>query len=131
MGPPALLTTRGRAHLGTGCHSDSAGAPLHTRCWQARLSDAGSRLACGLDRMEPLPRRLRRPIVGREWSAPTHLSWVAGVGPVEPHTEVADHERVYDGNCRAGRSRPLDSAGRAARGRAVGGADAAFRCGAA
>ena len=28
-----------------------------------------------------------------------------GCGPVEPHTEVADHDRVYDGNCRAGRSR--------------------------
>ena len=35
--------------------------------------------------------RLRRPVAGGEWSAPTHLSWVAGDGPVEPHTEVADH----------------------------------------
>jgi hypothetical protein len=50
------------------------------------------------------------PVVGGEWSAPTHLSWVAGVGPVEPHTEVADHVRLYDdGNGRAGRSRAVDS----------------------
>src|SRR5882724_2548795 len=50
------------------------------------------------------------PVVGGEWSAPAHLSWVAGVGPVEPHTEVADHVRLYDdGNGRAGRSRAVDS----------------------
>src|SRR6266511_2919760 len=37
------------------------------------------------------------------------MSWVAGVGPVEPHTEVADHVRLYDdGSGRAGRSRALD-----------------------
>ncbi len=62
-----------------------------------------------LDRMEPWPRGRRRPICWRDWSAPTHLSWVAGGGPVEPHTEVADHGRVYGGNCRAGRSRRVDS----------------------
>ena len=50
--------------------------------------------------MEPLPRSLRRAVAGGEWSAPTPLSWVAGDGPVAPHTEVADHERVYDGNRR-------------------------------
>src|SRR2546425_9878375 len=83
-----------------------------------------------LDRMEPWPRWLRRPDRWREWSAPTHLSWVAGVGPVEPHTEVADHVRLYDdGNGRAGRARALDPAGGGARRRAVGGADTALRRG--
>jgi hypothetical protein len=56
--------------------------------------DDGLVVRTKLDRMEPQPRGARRPIVGGEWSAPTHLSWVAGVRPVEPHTEVADHERV-------------------------------------
>src|SRR6266496_2133668 len=70
-------------------------------------------------------RRLRCPVVGGEWSAPTHLSWVAGVDPVEPHTEVADHVRLYDdGDGRAGRSRAVDPAGGGARGRVAGGADA-------
>src|SRR3989442_7925 len=63
-----------------------------------------------LDRMEPFPAR-GRPVAGGEWSAPTHLSWVAGVCPVEPHTEVADHERVYDGSRWAGRARAFDPAG--------------------
>ena len=31
-----------------------------------------------LDRMEPWPCGRRRPVVGGEWSAPAHLSWVAG-----------------------------------------------------
>src|SRR6266508_86546 len=57
------------------------------------------------------------------------LAWVAGVCPVEPHTEVADHGRVYDGNCRPGRSRSLDPAGGGSRGRAAGGADVALRRG--
>ena len=53
--------------------------------------------------MTPLPRGPPRPVVGGEWSAPTHLSWVAGGGPVEPHTEVADYVRLYDdGNQRLG-----------------------------
>ena len=50
-------------------------------------------------------------------------------GPVEPHTEVADHDRVYDGNCRAGRARQVDSAGGGSRRRAARGADAALRRG--
>src|SRR6266508_2211991 len=79
--------------------------------------------------MEPWPLGRRRPVVGREWSAPTHLSWVAGVCPVEPHTEVADHERVYDGNCWTGRPREVDPLGRDPRGRAARGADAALRRG--
>src|SRR6266498_4380664 len=78
--------------------------------------------------MEPWPGWLRCPVVGGEWSAPTHLSWVAGVCPVEPHTEVADHVRLYDdGSGRARRSRALDPAGGGARRRAFGGADAARR----
>src|SRR5436309_13465848 len=77
--------------------------------------------------MEPWPSGRRRPIVGGEWSAPTHLSWVAGVRPVEPHTEVADHERVYDGNGRVGRARAFDPAGGGARRRAGRGANAALR----
>jgi hypothetical protein len=52
---------------------------------------------------------VRRPIVVGEWSAPAHLSWVAGVGPVEPDTEVADHVRVYDGDGWVGCPRRLDS----------------------
>src|SRR2546423_1821590 len=79
--------------------------------------------------MEPWPGWLRCPVVGGEWSAPTHLSWVAGVCPVEPHTEVADHVRVYDGNCRAGRARALGPPGCGSRGRVAGGADAALRRG--
>src|SRR6266545_5224517 len=79
--------------------------------------------------MEPWPEWLRCPVVGGEWSAPTHLSWVAGVCPVEPHTEVADHERVYDGNCWTGRPREVDPLGRDPRGRAARGADAALRRG--
>src|SRR5215813_1992897 len=48
-----------------------------------------------------------------------------GFGPVEPHTEVADHERVYDGDGGAGRARTVDPAcggacRRAARGALVG-----------
>ena len=31
--------------------------------------------------MEPLAPQADRPVVGGEWSAPTHLSWVAGRGP--------------------------------------------------
>jgi len=34
-----------------------------------------------IDRMEPWPFRARCPVVVGEWSAPTHLSWVAGFGP--------------------------------------------------
>src|SRR5439155_4357335 len=34
-----------------------------------------------LDKMEPLAPQADRPVVGGEWSAPTHLSWVAGRGP--------------------------------------------------
>src|SRR6266446_2998900 len=77
--------------------------------------------------MEPWPCWARRPVVGGEWSAPAHLSWVAGVGPVEPHTEVADHERVYDGNCWLRRARELGQAGRGSCGRVARGADAALR----
>src|SRR5437879_12593076 len=78
--------------------------------------------------MEPQPRGARRPDRWREWSAPTHMSWVAGVGPVEPHTEVADHVRLYDdGNGGAGRSRQVDAVGGGACRRAAGGADAALR----
>src|SRR2546425_5966157 len=76
--------------------------------------------------MEPLPARVR-PVAGGEWSAPTHLSWVAGVCPVEPHTEVADHERVYDGNGWAGRAREVDPVGGGPRRRVARGADAALR----
>src|SRR5881397_436391 len=79
--------------------------------------------------MEPLPARVRRPVAGGEWSAPTHLSWVAGVCPVEPHTEVADHERVYDGNCWHGCARAFDPVGGGPRRRVGGGADAALRRG--
>src|SRR5436309_14045709 len=79
--------------------------------------------------MEPWPGGRRRPVCWRDWSAPTHLSWVAGGGPVEPHTEVADHARVYDGNCRFRRSRTFNSLGRRARGRVAGGADVALRRG--
>src|SRR4029450_12846343 len=79
-----------------------------------------------LDRMEPWPSGRRRPIVGGEWSAPTHLSWVAGVRPVEPHTEVADHGRVYDGNCRVGRAREVDPACGDSGRRAARGADVAL-----
>src|SRR6266536_2836415 len=54
-----------------------------------------------------------------------------GFGPVEPHTEVADHVRLYDdGSGWAGRSRSLDPAGGGPRRRAAGGADAALRRGA-
>src|SRR3990172_10865978 len=60
------------------------------------------------------------------WSAPKHMSWVAGNGPVEPHTEVADHERVYDGNRWPGRARALDPVGGGACGRAALRADAAL-----
>src|SRR5438876_6197735 len=80
--------------------------------------------------MEPWLGWLRCPVVGGEWSAPTHLSWVAGVCPVEPHTEVADHVRLYDGgNGRAGRAREIDSAGRGPRRRVARGADACLRRG--
>src|SRR5207302_8516479 len=80
--------------------------------------------------MEPWPCGRRRPIRFGDWSAPTHLSWVAGVGPVEPHTEVADHVRLYDdGNRRAGRARSLDPLGGGSCRRAAGGADAALRRG--
>src|SRR5438876_7403014 len=79
--------------------------------------------------MEPWLGWLRCPVVGGEWSAPTHLSWVAGVCPVEPHTEVADHGRVYDGHCWAGRARTLGPAGGGSRRGAGGGADAALRRG--
>src|SRR5438876_7534444 len=78
--------------------------------------------------MEPWLGWLRCPVVGGEWSAPTHMSWVAGVGPVEPHTEVADHVRLYDdGNGRAGRARQVDLLGGGACRRAARGADAALR----
>src|SRR5207249_4465912 len=81
--------------------------------------------------MEPWPCGRRRPIRFGDWSAPAHLSWVAGGGPVEPHTEVADHVRLYDdGNGRAGRARPLDQVCGGARRRAARGADAALRRGA-
>src|ERR1051326_8634341 len=84
-----------------------------------------SRCCARLDRMEPWPRGWRCPVVGGEWSAPAHLSWVAGVGPVEPHTEVADHERVYDGNDRVGCAREHGAAGGGARGRVARREDAA------
>lgn len=37
------------------------------------------------------------------------------MGPVEPHAEVADHERVCDGSGGAGRARELDPLGRGVR----------------
>src|SRR5438876_4193904 len=77
--------------------------------------------------MEPWLGWLRCPVVGGEWSAPTHLSWVAGVCPVEPHTEVADHERVYDGNDRPRRARELGPFGCGPRRRVTRRADAALR----
>src|SRR5439155_10428775 len=50
--------------------------------------------------------------------------------PVEPHTEVADHVRLYDdGSGRAGRSRTFDPAGGGARRRAARGADVGLRRG--
>src|SRR6059036_1317034 len=79
--------------------------------------------------MEPWPRWARHPGFVREWSAPTHLSWVAGVCPVEPHTEVADHVRLYDGSCWAGRSRALDPPCGGLRRRVARGADVALRRG--
>src|SRR6266705_4420162 len=59
---------------------------------------------------------LRKKVVGAY-----AMSWVAGVGPVEPHTEVADHARpyVYDGIRRPGRPQELDPARCCARGRAA------------
>src|SRR5579859_7970215 len=93
------------------------------------IGSATVRSAFFLDRMEPWLCGPRCPIVGREWSAPAHLSWVAGGGPVEPHTEVADHGRVYDGNCGPGRARQVDSVRSGARRRVARGADAALRRG--
>ncbi len=46
-----------------------------------------------------------------------HVAWVAGRGPAEPHTEVADHGGGYAGHCCAGRAQVLDQAGRGEGGR--------------
>src|SRR5262245_22435584 len=93
----------------------------------AEGGSAGRVASVTLNRIEPWPRRSWYPIRWRGWSAPAHLSWVAGGGPVEPHTEVADHVRLYDdGNGRAGRARALDPAGGGARRRVARGADIAL-----
>src|SRR6266536_2995933 len=80
--------------------------------------------------MEPWLFRARCSVAGGVWSAPTHLSWVAGGGPGEPDTEVADHVRLYDdGDGWAGCACALGAAGGRVRRRVARGADACLRRG--
>jgi hypothetical protein len=50
------------------------GRPWGDHGRRARLSTEARRL----DRMSRSPGEARRPVASGEWSAPTHLSWVAG-----------------------------------------------------
>src|SRR4029077_16784135 len=80
-----------------------------------------------LDRMEPWPFGRGVRLLAESGRRLRICRGLPGLGPVEPHREVADHVRLYDdGNGRAGRSRALNPAGGGARRRAARGAVAAL-----
>ena len=49
--------------------------------------------------MEPWLCTARCPVAGREWSAPTHLSWVAGFGPGRATYGAPDVFTGLDATC--------------------------------
>src|SRR5205823_14675893 len=85
---------------------------------RAETGWSGGAAGCGVRLLAESGRRLRI------------CRGLPGFGPVEQHTEVADHVRLYDGGSGwAGRARSLDSSCGGARRSAFGGADAALRRG--